>query len=329
MITPRISVVVPAFNCEKTIAPCIESILAQSHPVAEIIIVDDGSLDKTADIVRSYKNVIYVHQSNAGPASARNLGESKATGDLVFFTDSDCLADKDWITRSVAHFDKDGVAVVSGSYGISNPQFRLARCVHQEILFRHERLMPHYPKSFGSFNFGIKKEIFRQIGRFDETYRRASGEDNDLSYKVLKHGYKIYFDPSSKVNHYHPTRVVKYLKEQFRHGFWRVKMYQTHPQMAKGDHYTFWKDMLEVPMALFIMLFMFLSLLRSEFSKPALILCVILLLIEFYFGFVCTKKINDGIYYGFVLFLRSFARTLGFSAGIFYFLIKKTEKKSN
>lgn len=329
MSPPRISVVVPAFNCEKTIAQCIESILLQSHPVDEVIIVDDGSTDKTSEIIQNFKNVIYLRQSNAGPAAARNLGESRASGELVFFTDSDCLADRNWILCLFKHFQEEGVAVVSGSYGISNPQFRLARCVHQEIIFRHQRLMPKYPKSFGSFNFGIKKDVFRQIGRFDETYRYASGEDNDLSYKVLKNGYKIYFEPESKVNHFHPTKLTKYLKEQFRHGFWRVKMYIHHPLMVKGDHYTFWKDMVEIPISLLILLFSFMGLINSFFVNLLIYLSVVLLLIEFYFSHLFLKNIKDSIYYGFVLFLRSFARTAGFSAGFIYFFLKKEKKKSN
>ncbi|MGE0269220.1 MAG: glycosyltransferase family 2 protein [Candidatus Omnitrophota bacterium] len=329
MSEPSVSVVVPAFNCEKTIARCIECILAQSHPADEIILVDDGSVDKTSEIIRTFKTVKYLYQSNAGPASARNLGGKEARGEFIFFTDSDCLPDKNWIDRSVKHFQKPGVAVVSGSYGISNPKSRLARCIHQEILFRHRHLMPTYPKSFGSFNFGIRREVFRQVGGFNESYRQASGEDNDLSYKILKQGLRIYFEPESTVDHFHPTRMYRYLKEQFRHGFWRVKMYKLHPLMAKGDDYTFWKDIAEIPMAMFILLFLILSLYSQSFFVLWGTLSVLLFAVELYFSKVALKRWDDCIYSAFVFFLRSFARAFGFLTGIFFFFILKLEKKSN
>lgn len=323
----RVSVVVPSFNCEKTIARCIECILAQSHPVYEIIIVDDGSTDRTAEIIRTFKTVKYLYQPNAGPASARNLGGKEADGEFIFFTDSDCLPGKNWIGESLKHFKKPDVAVVSGSYGISNPQSRLARCIHQEILFRHKRLMPAYPKSFGSYNFGIKREVFRQIGGFNESYRQASGEDNDLSYKVLKQGFRIYFEPESTVDHFHPTRVFQYLKEQFRHGFWRAKIYKLHPTMAKGDDYTFWKDIAEIPMALMILSFIFLSFFKQAVLAILGFFVGLLFTIEVYFSRLSSKTLGDCIYSSFILFLRAFARASGFLTGMICFFIFKEKKK--
>ncbi|MBP9853996.1 MAG: glycosyltransferase [Candidatus Omnitrophica bacterium] len=320
----RISVVVPAYNCEKTIARCIECILGQSHPVDEIIIVDDGSTDRTAEIIKAFKTVQYVHQLNSGPASARNTGARQATGEFIFFTDSDCAPDKDWISLTIKHFSNASVAVVSGSYGIGNPESRLARCIHQEIIFRHQHLMPSYPKSFGSYNFGIRKEVFDQVGRFNESYRRASGEDNDLSYKILAHGYKIYFEPASIVDHIHPTKVIKYLKEQFRHGFWRVKMYMQHPNMAKGDDYTFWKDIVEIPIAICIVFFLLLSVFKFIFLVIAVTFIFLLGVTELYYGFLMLKKFEDRIFSGLVFFLRSFARAAGFLSGIMFFITKKS-----
>ena len=102
--------------------------------------------------------------------------------------------------------------------------------------------MPQYPKSFGSYNFCIKKNIFDEVNGFDENYKNASGEDNDLSYKIGNAGYKIYFNKEMLVKHHHPEKVWKYLKEQYQHGFWRAKMYKDHPCMIMGDDYTYWKD---------------------------------------------------------------------------------------
>ena len=87
-----ISIVIPAFNCEKTIVKNIEAVLNQTCKIDQIIVVDDGSTDQTAEKIRFYETVHYVHQDNAGPAAARNRGEKESQTDLVFFTDAQKIA---------------------------------------------------------------------------------------------------------------------------------------------------------------------------------------------------------------------------------------------
>ena len=89
----NVSVVVPVFNGEKTIKQCIESLLQQKFSGSyEIITVDDGSRDRTAEIVKRFAKVKYVFQENAGPAKARNNGAKNAQGEIILFIDSDCVA---------------------------------------------------------------------------------------------------------------------------------------------------------------------------------------------------------------------------------------------
>ncbi len=323
-----VSVVIPAFNCEKTIGQAIAAVLAQSYPVTAIVVVDDGSTDQTAKIVQTFPQVKYVYQKNAGPAAARNHGAGEVKSHLVFFTDSDCIPQRNWIEKSVSHFQDEKVGAVAGSYGIANPQNLLARCIHKEIIYRHQHLMPVYPKAFGSYNVGIQKIIFDKVGGFDAGYQSASGEDNDLSYKILKVGYKIYFEKDSLVDHFHTTRLKKYLWEQYRHGFWRVKMYQDHPQMMTGDNYTFWKDMIEVPLATLIAMNLMLALISFNlFLSTAVVLALFLFGLELFFSFFMTNKISEIIFLSFTMFLRSFFRTFGFSSGILRFLSKKKQKE--
>ncbi|MHC5083841.1 MAG: glycosyltransferase family 2 protein, partial [Planctomycetota bacterium] len=86
----KISVVIPAYNAEATVARAINSVLAQTRPADEIIVVDDGSTDNTAEVVRSFgEAVIFIQQENAGVSVARNKGIETATGDWIAFLDSD------------------------------------------------------------------------------------------------------------------------------------------------------------------------------------------------------------------------------------------------
>jgi glycosyltransferase involved in cell wall biosynthesis len=324
-----VSVVIPAFNCEKTIAKTIEAVLNQSYQNIELIVVDDGSTDGSAEILQVFadlckaqnKSFKYIYQENQGPASARNHGAQEAYAEFVFFTDSDCIPCQDWIEQAMIHFEDSSVAVVAGSYGIANPEFILARCVYQEIFYRHHLLMPKYPKAFGSYNFGIRKKVFDSVGGFNLSYRYASGEDNDLSYKILKAGYRIYFERASLVEHYHPTDLKKYLTEQFRHGFWRVKMYTDYPAMMKGDDYTFWKDIVEIPWTGMVLIAFIAGVLSSFQMSLFVWLAVFLFMLELYYAIFIIEENREKGYWAWVMFLRSFARMLGFSKGIIYYLI--------
>jgi glycosyltransferase involved in cell wall biosynthesis len=328
---PKASVVIPAFNAQQTIVHVIQAVLAQTYPGdIEIIVVDDGSTDRTPDIVQSFREVRYIRQENAGPASARNKGASVAKGQFIFFTDSDCIAHRNWIERLFKGFIDDNIGVVCGSYGIANDQSMLARSIHREILYRHHFLMPRFPQAFGSYNFCVRRHVFSEAGGFNEDYRRASGEDNDLSYKILKSGYRIYFVKDALVDHYHPTSIRKYLKEQFRHGFWRAKMYWDHPGMVRGDDYTFWKDMVEVPLSVLCGLALVFSFFHGWFFKIFIYFILApFLFLEVCFAFVILRAICASFYYGYVMLLRSFARTSGLSTGIPVFFYKKISKKES
>ncbi len=326
----EISVIIPAYNASATIGRALEALASQDYPKPyEVIVVDDGSTDNTSQVVHGFSNVHYVSQDNAGPAAARNHGARLAKGEFLAFTDSDCVPHHDWLSRLMAGFTGDEVTVVAGSYGIANPENLLAQGVHREIIFRHHVLMPDFPKAFGSYNFCARKNAFQQVGGFNEEYRQASGEDNDLSYKFIGADCRIYFQRDALVDHYHSTSPVKYLKEQFRHGFWRVGMYADHAQMAGGDGYTFWKDIAEVPIAGVCLLGLVLSALHIiGFGQVLWFLWVPFLVFEILSGCFLMRDIFKGFFFGFILFLRAFARTLGFSTGILAFFLKVMEKKS-
>ncbi len=314
---PCVSVIIPAYNAAATIGQAIEAVAAQDYPGSvELVVVDDGSSDGTGDIVSRYSWVRLLRQDNAGPASARNHGARIARGPFLFFTDADCRPRREWIQRMMKGFEGDagrGVAVVSGSYGIANPGSVLAGVIQAEILFRHKNLMPEFPKFFGSYNFAVRREVFETAGGFNPAYRRASGEDNDLSYKIIACGGRILFLSDACVDHYHQTSLSCYLKEQFRHGFWRVKMYAEHPYMAAGDGYTFWKDAAEVPLVAAHAIVPF-------FPLAGAALMLGFFFFEIFFGFFIMRTGLASIFAGCVFWLRAFARCAGFFTGGLFFL---------
>jgi glycosyltransferase involved in cell wall biosynthesis len=305
-----VSIIIPAYNCADTITAVLQAVRAQSWPGRlEVLLVDDGSTDRTAELAASFPDVRCLSQANAGPASARNAGARAARGDIFLFTDSDCLPEPDWVEKMLAGFDCDSIAVVAGSYGIANPEDWLAAVIHDEIRFRHERLLPEFPRAFGSYNFAIRRAVFEQAGGFDPSYRYASGEDNDLSYRILSSGRRIRFLRQAQVRHFHQSDLGAYLKEQFRHGFWRVKMYVDHPSMLRGDDYTFWKDIMELPAV-------FLAVILLFFAGP--VPAFAWLFLFWLFEVIAAglmMRVRNKVNAGTVFFLRAFARAAGFFSG--------------
>lgn len=316
---PHVSVVVPAFNAQKTIAQNLFALQQQTYSgKTEIILVDDGSKDQTGAIARSFSEVIYVHQSNAGPAAARNKGISVSSGEIIFFTDSDCIPHKNWIEIMVESFSREAVAAVAGSYDIANPKAWLAWCIYREIWFRHHSRMPDYPKSFGTYNVAIRRQVLDDLGGFNEQYRFPSGEDNDLSYKIIQSGKKIFFERKSLVCHFFPTNLKIYLSQQYQHGLWRVRMYLDHPIMAKGDDYTFWKDIVEPLVVILITISLFLSfLIGLSGLLYAFLIAFFLFCLEIVFAFLFLSRKSYVTLYSMTMFFRSFSRTAGFILGLF------------
>lgn len=320
------SIVIPAYNAENTISNLIEVCLNQSVK-SEIIIVDDGSTDDTAKVIKKYP-VKYIYQENTGPAAARNAGSKAASGEIVCFTDSDCIPENNWVEKIVNKYTSDQIGGVGGSYDIANKDALLAKCIHEEIVQRHMRTSSE-TDYLGSFNLSYRKKVLEETGGFDESFRHASGEDNELSYRVKKAGYKLIFDKDIEVSHYHQTNLLKYLKEQYRHGYWRMKLYRLHPDMTKGDSYAGILDFVQPPLAMVIAGTVIISFFYKLLFSAAVLFAVLLLALQLPVTLTAVIRNKQYSYLCFlpILFLRAFARGFGMLKGIWSFCILGGLKK--
>lgn len=240
MKLPTVSVIIPTYNAQSTIGLCLDSLLKQDYPekLYEIIVVDDGSKDNTGDIAKQYP-VTYIRQENNGPATARNRGMKEAKGDIILFTDSDCVPDREWINEMVKPFSNTDVAAVKGAYRTEQKRI-IARFAQLEFEERFEML-----KRAGSidmvdtYSAGFRKEIFRKTGGFDTSFPVANNEDTELSYRMSMLGLKMVFNPKAIVYHLnHPDSVRRYARLKFWRGYWRIVVYKRFPDKMLKDTYT-------------------------------------------------------------------------------------------
>ena len=117
----KISVVIPAYNEEHYIGPCIQSVQEQhSEDIVEIIVVDNGSKDDTVATAKKFKGVTVLQESKKGPSHARQLGFTQATGDHIAFIDADTRVPAGWVDRIKKEFAKDPALVcLSGPSAIT------------------------------------------------------------------------------------------------------------------------------------------------------------------------------------------------------------------
>jgi glycosyltransferase involved in cell wall biosynthesis len=186
MRNPLVSTIIPAYNSELFLADAVESIRQQAYDPMEIIIVDDGSTDKTREIANSFKGTVrYIYQENSGPASAHNAGLRMADGDLIAFLDADDLWAQNRLGPQIARLESDrSVDIVLGL----TQRMYLKRLLDSKFVFEASSI-PWVALTFGSAIF--RRHVFERIGFFDETM--MFGEDVDWFMRAREQGIRMIF----------------------------------------------------------------------------------------------------------------------------------------
>jgi len=217
----KFSVVIPTYNRVSLLRQTLTALTAQGYPDYEIIVVDDGSTDGTQEMIAAeFSQVRYFWQKNAGPAAARNRGISEATGEIVAFTDDDCLPPADWVVRLADGYQRyPEVAGVGG--GLIAP----AEILATNVFARYERFIgrevyhvgeQEYYGGFecpagGTANMSYRRTVLSEVRGFDERFPVAAGEDADLKLRICNLGYRLLYVPT----------WVTHLQEYSRRRFFR------------------------------------------------------------------------------------------------------------
>jgi glycosyltransferase involved in cell wall biosynthesis len=235
MEQPTVSVVVPVYNAEQTIEACLESLLEQSHSPLEVILVDNGSTDRTSEKVDAFArrhrstNLVLVSEKERGPAVCRNTGVRLSKGDILCFTDSDCVTDADWIRDVLEAFRISDVGAVAGNIFGYQPSNRIQQFLSLYTLrgAPQDRSFDHFSLTEGGFataNLSVRRKVFDAAGGFDEDMRY--GEDHDLCSRIMDSGYRLQYIHKAVVHHIHRRTFRDFVRQSFFSGIGHAHLLQ-------------------------------------------------------------------------------------------------------
>ena len=216
-LLPKISVVVCTYNGATTIRDTLEGLLTVDYPNYEIIVINDGSTDQTAEIAGQYPFQV-ITTENCGLSCARNRGIDAATGEIVAFIDDDAYPDKHWLQYLAYSYQTTDHGGIGGPNILPPNDGPIATCVANSPggpvhVLTTDELAEHIP----GCNMSFRRDVLLEIGGFDPIYRTA-GDDVDLCWRVQHTGRTIGFHPAATVWHHRRNSLKAYWRQQKGYG---------------------------------------------------------------------------------------------------------------
>ena len=233
MSEPLISIVIAARNAEKTISKCLMSLEKLNYPAFEVIVVDDGSTDRTASITAGFQGIKLLHTDGIGPSAARNMAVKEARGEFIAFTDADCIVDIAWLTELMKGFTSEKVAGVGGAQQSPEDETPFGKKVH--LFFSKCGFFTNYMQSGSeirevahspSCNVIYRKIVYEKFGGFLEGF--WPGEDLELDHRLVQRGYELVNNSAALVCHYRTQTLEGFKRMMFRYGWAQGKLVRMH-----------------------------------------------------------------------------------------------------
>jgi glycosyltransferase involved in cell wall biosynthesis len=231
--TVSVSIIIPALNEERMIGRCLASLakLDFARERFEVILVDNGSTDKTIEIAESFQNRLnlrVLQKTGVRISGLRNLGAQEARGTIVAFLDADCLARSDWLERILELAPADGVGVVGAHYLLPDDSSWVGRTWHRYQEAEKSGEVSHVPAG----DLIMRREEFLRLGGFDETIQ--TNEDYELCERVRKAGMTVQAYPQIGVVHLGTAQSLRvFFRKQAWHGTHVVKVFMRN---VSGSH---------------------------------------------------------------------------------------------
>ena len=226
---PRFSVIVCTRNGENRLADCLSACRALDYPDFEIIVINDGSTDRTPTLLDQIENIRVFHLEPCGLSAARDHGAEQATGEILAFTDDDCCPDEQWLTWLARAYSEGDYAAIGGPNLPPKPD-SLGRALTTAApgAPTHVMLDDTTAEHLPGCHLSVKKSAFQTIGGFDPVFQTA-GDDVDFCWRLRDAGFSLGFSGASFVWHHRRATPWRYLKQQMGYGKAEALLYKKHP----------------------------------------------------------------------------------------------------
>ncbi|MFY0625396.1 MAG: glycosyltransferase [Reichenbachiella sp.] len=234
---PKYSIIIPVFNRPDEMSEMLDSLDAQTRKEFELLIIEDGSTQKSDHLIEKYDlDIKYFFKENSGPGDSRNFGMDKAKGEWLLFFDSDCILPSDYFENLDEGLLELSPDAFGGPDGAHDSFTTVQKAINYSmtsffttggIRGGKKQLDKYQPRSF---NMGVRRRVFEDVGGFKDIH---PGEDPDWSYRIMDAGYKVSL--ISKAIVYHKRRIdfSKFAKQVYKFGVVRGILNRWHPGSGK------------------------------------------------------------------------------------------------
>jgi glycosyltransferase AglI len=322
---PRVSIILPVYNSARELPNALSELDKQSFKDKEIIVVDDGSSDDTWDTARVLSagrdDIVVVRTEHRGPAHARNAGLERSHGEIVFFSESDCVYDSSYLQKAVDRLDSKGdvgAVCLTGAPLITRSTMATS-CIDIENKVQHRLLEQGKIEPFYAWVY--RREVLLKLGGFDD--RLFQGEDRDLFRRLKNAKYSVAWVPGVNWQHLRDQTTYELARKWFTRGRTRLLYLFKHRRMFDilKALVPFWATIIGLILLLF---------------SPVLAALIILLVVVAFLArtvrvmtisWPLVRKKRSYIGYPMFLVIRNFSTAMGYSIAIINILIARVQGK--
>ncbi len=237
------SIIIPLYNRPQEISELLESLTKQTVKNFDVIVVEDGSQEKSDEIIKKYSNKLdikYYQKENSGPGTTRNFGAKLSSKDYFIFFDSDCIIPEKYMEIVTQRLENNYTDCYGGPDAAMDSFSDIQKAISYSmtsvistggIRGANEKAGKFHPRSF---NMGFSKEVFQKTGGYS---KMRFGEDIDMTLRILENGFKTQLIKEAFVYHKRRTDFKKFFRQVFNSGCARINLYLRHKNSLKAVHF--------------------------------------------------------------------------------------------
>jgi len=305
------SIIIPLYNRPQEIKELLDSLTHQTYTNFEVLVIEDGSVNDAADVVKSFEgklDVRYFVKHNEGQGFTRNFGFERAKGDYFVIFDSDCLIPPDYL-QIVDDYLKTNWLDAYGGPDDSHPSFTTTQKAISYsmtspfttggIRGNKKGIGQFHPRSF---NMGVSRKVWETVGGFIIT---RAAEDLEYSIRIHSHGFKIGLIPEAKVYHKRRTNFLQFYKQIHFFGRARINLYKFFPKELKLIHF--------FPSS--FTLFLLFALIANILQWPIAVFCNVILAALILLIFFHAWWKNKSVKVAFLSIIAAFTQLIAYGLG--------------